>query len=117
MPYPTCQLIKIDGVPCGSPALRSRMYCYFHQRSADLYQVRSTPRSGEPIPLDPVRDRLELQVSLTRIIRSFAMGRIDDHRATLLLRGIQTAARNLNTVERLSYRITRKPARKPPAQT
>lgn len=26
-----CQYVKTDGIVCGSPALRERRFCYFHQ--------------------------------------------------------------------------------------
>src|ERR1700726_2056257 len=28
----TCTHVKVNGVPCGSPALRGEAFCYFHQR-------------------------------------------------------------------------------------
>ena len=27
-----CQHIKVNGIQCGSPALKDRKFCYFHQR-------------------------------------------------------------------------------------
>jgi hypothetical protein len=30
---PRCQHVKVNGVQCGSPALRHKRHCYFHERA------------------------------------------------------------------------------------
>src|SRR5882757_5386776 len=38
-----CSHIKVNGVRCGSPALRKEVFCYFHQRM--IRGVRTPPKS------------------------------------------------------------------------
>ena len=49
-----CTHIKVNGVPCGSPALRGEIFCYFHQRM--IRGVR-TPAKVAPSPHRPDRRR------------------------------------------------------------
>ena len=32
MSFRACDHLKLDGVPCGSPALRGKKLCYYHHR-------------------------------------------------------------------------------------
>ena len=38
MSYRSCDHLKEDGVPCGSPALRGEKLCFFHHRDHKRHQ-------------------------------------------------------------------------------
>ena len=90
-----CQHIKVNGVQCGSPALKKGHFCYFH------YQWHGAGRppkeTGNSFALDfPVlEDANALQVALMRVMDSIVTGEIDRKRSALLLYALQTAAINL----------------------
>ena len=50
-----CTHIKVNGVPCGSPALHGEIFCYFHQRM--IRGVPTPPKS---------RSWMEPKISTTR---------------------------------------------------
>jgi hypothetical protein len=101
MPCPTCQHIKLDGVPCGSPALSRKPYCYFHQRLISRHRrIRSTPRPNT-LDLDPVGDRIDLQMNLSQIINAVAVGHLEPSRARVLLEVLHLTSRNLKALEKM----------------
>jgi hypothetical protein len=86
-----CTHIKVNGIRCGSPALRSEVFCYFHQRM--IRGVRTPPKSRlHPIAL--IENAASIQVSLMEIINALVRNTIDLRRAQLILRALQIAARN-----------------------
>jgi hypothetical protein len=86
-----CTHIKVNGTPCGSPALRGEVFCYFHQRM--IRGVRTPPKSRlHPIAL--IEDEEGIQASLMEIINALIRNTIDFKRAQLILRALHIAARN-----------------------
>jgi hypothetical protein len=86
-----CTHIKVNGIRCGSPALRSEVFCYFHQRM--IRGVRTPPKSRlHPIAL--IENAASIQVSLMEVINALVRNTIDLRRAQLILRALQIAARN-----------------------
>jgi len=84
-----CEHVKVNGVRCGSPALRTRRLCYFHFMSR-------VPQ----IDLVPVlEDGNAIQEGVQRIIHGMLTGRLDTKRAALALYGLQIAASNLPRVQ------------------
>ena len=83
---PRCQHIKADNRQCGSPALRGRRYCFFHDRTAD-----GRKRKG-PIQVPVLEDSRSIQMALTRVCRGVIDGSLDPKRGTTLLYGLQVAA-------------------------
>ena len=66
---PRCQHIKVNGVQCGSPALRRKAYCYFHERVQYERKLaaenNSAPRNfGFPL----LEDANSIQVALMKIV-------------------------------------------------
>jgi hypothetical protein len=127
-----CRHIHTNGERCGSPALRSEAFCYFHvdlgkrhrrlRSSAASVQTVLHPMTlqdgsqrspilaePEPLPLDlpPLEDRQSIQVALSLLITAVARNQIDPKRAALLFYGLQVAssnARDLNPVSKLHKR-------------
>ena len=92
MPYPICNRRKDDGVLCGSPALRGKKLCFYHQRDhdrqkyLDLCSLRSDPlRPGAP----PPKNLPALQVKLSEVMYALADDRISFRRAGKLLFALQ----------------------------
>jgi hypothetical protein len=86
-----CTHIKVNGTPCGSPALRGEVFCYFHQRM--IRGVRTPPRSRlHPIAL--IEDEEGIQASLMEVINALIRNTIDFRRAQLILRALHIAVKN-----------------------
>lgn len=95
---PQCEHFKTNGVRCGSPALRNRSLCFFHQRSFDLRQLRrERPSAGLHLPL--LEDANAIQIALEDVVRAVAEDRLEPRRAGLILYGLNTASCNLKRVE------------------
>ncbi len=98
MPCPTCSHLKLDGVPCGSPALRGKQLCYFHQRdhqrSRQLSRVR---RRAETLLLHfpPLETTQDVRLALFDVIDALADHRIEPQRASALLFALQQASLHL----------------------
>ena len=95
---PQCQHIKTNGLQCGSPALRERKFCYFHQRSRELHHLRKRhPQMKLYIPL--LEDANAVQIAIQQVAEAIVEERIDNKRAGLLLFAFQTAASNLKNTD------------------
>ena len=86
-----CTHIKVNGVRCGSPALRQEVFCYFHQRM--IRGVRTPPRSRLH-PIAMLEDEQSIQAALMEIVNAIVRNQIDVARARLVLRALSIAARN-----------------------
>jgi hypothetical protein len=89
MPIRTCAHIKVNGVRCGSPALRNENYCYFHYRMLCKSRI-------SPVALLENEDAI--QVSVMEMVNSLLCGTIDLKRGELILRALNTAVRNSRRV-------------------
>ena len=87
---PRCQHIKVNGVRCGSPALRRASYCYFHQRLR-------RPRLRPSFP--PLEDANAVQCAIMEVTRMLLDDQIEPKRAGLLLYALQTASINLKRLD------------------
>ena len=83
-----CSHIKVNGVRCGSPALRGEIFCYFHQRM--IRGVRTPPRSRIH-PMAMLEDEASIQASLMETINAIVRNQIDVNRARLVLRALHIA--------------------------
>jgi hypothetical protein len=119
-----CTHIKVNGVPCGSPALRGEVFCYFHQRM--IRGVRTPPKSRlHPIAL--IEDEEGIQASLMEVINALVRNTIDFKRAQLILRALNIAVRNSPRVHfrvhgaEMVHEVPEYPAapavKKPPSET
>jgi hypothetical protein len=93
---PRCQHVKMNGTQCGSPALRRRRHCFFHDRirreRAKIAADTSSPR-GFDLPL--LEDANSVQIALMKVIQMLGSGRLDHKTAGLMLYALQTASINL----------------------
>ena len=86
-----CTHIKVNGIPCGSPALRGELFCYFHQR---LIRGVRTPPKSRLHPMAFLEDAESIQSSLMETINALVRNTIDFRRAQLILRALHIAAKN-----------------------
>jgi hypothetical protein len=86
-----CTHIKVNGVPCGSPALRGEVFCYFHQRM--IRGVR-TPTQSRLHPIALIENEEGIQASLMEVINALVRNTIDFRRAQLILRALHIAVKN-----------------------
>jgi hypothetical protein len=95
MSCPTCSHRKSDGILCGSPALRGKKLCYFHQRDqVCVQQLARVRRRAETLRLHlpPLETPQDLQVALFEVLDALAADRIEPRRASALLFALQQAA-------------------------
>jgi len=93
-----CQHVKVNGVQCGSPALKKRKLCHFHQRwlqgRIQLNANRSR-RSRYSLDLPILEDANSIQVALMQGLRLLLTNQVDHKTAALLFYALQTASSNL----------------------
>ena len=96
---PRCQHVKLNGTQCGSPALRRRRFCFFHDKiRCEQAKIRATaPTARFALPL--LEDANSVQVALMHVIQMLGSGTIDHKTAGLMLYALQTASNNLRSVD------------------
>jgi hypothetical protein len=93
---PRCQHVKMNGTQCGSPALRRRRHCFFHDRIRREQAKIAAQVSAKPtFELPLLEDANCVQVALMKVIQMLASGRMDPKTAGLILYALQTASSNL----------------------
>ena len=99
--YPDrCQHIKVNGVQCGSPALRRNRFCFFHKRFQDERIRLSADRARRGVAtfiLPVLEDANSIQMAIMQIMRLILTGQIEHKTASLLLYALQTASSNLRS--------------------
>jgi hypothetical protein len=94
-----CQHVRVNGTQCGSPALRERKYCFFHQewrpRRVRMQREQTASRARAAVALPVLEDANSVQVALMQVLRLLLAGQIEHRTASLLLYGLQTAASNV----------------------
>ncbi|HEY6766786.1 MAG TPA: hypothetical protein VI386_18655 [Candidatus Sulfotelmatobacter sp.] len=94
-----CQHIKVTGVPCGGPAMRGELFCYFHQRMLRGVKV---PPNVRIHPIALVEDEESIQASLMEVINALARNHIDMRRADLILKALNIAVKNCRKAKFIS---------------
>jgi hypothetical protein len=93
---PRCQHVKINGTQCGSPALRRRRHCFFHDRiRREQANIRAHASAKPAFELPLLEDANCVQVALMKVIQMLASGLMDHKTAGLILYALQTASVNL----------------------
>jgi hypothetical protein len=99
--YPDrCQHIKVNGVQCGSPALRRNRFCFFHKRFQDERIRLSADRRRHGVAtfiLPILEDANSIQMAIMQIMRLILNQQIEHKTASLLLYALQTASSNLRS--------------------
>ena len=84
---PQCQHVRHNGIRCGSPALRGRSHCYYHN-----YIRKPSRAMGE------FEDAASIQLALRQVINWLCLG-METKRAALILYALQIASSNLKRLE------------------
>src|SRR5216684_891158 len=96
-----CQHIKVSGTQCGSPALRSKNFCFYHQQNRPLtvecYSEQQYA-TGE-IDLPVFEDAHSVQAVIRQVVQMVLQKRIERKTASLLLYALQIASSNLKRME------------------
>jgi len=94
-----CQHVKVNGVQCGSPALKNRKLCHFHQRwqqGCIQLNANQARRSRYSLDLPILEDANSIQVALMQGMRLLLTNQVDHRTAALLFYALQTASSNLS---------------------
>jgi hypothetical protein len=96
-----CQHIKVSGIQCGSPALRSKNFCFYHQQDrpwpVECYSDIEYA-TGE-ITLPYFEDAHSVQAVIRQVVQMVLQKRIERKTASLLLYALQIASSNLKRME------------------
>lgn len=92
---PRCQHVKTNGTQCGSPALRHRRYCYFHDQVRGKQARIAARNSLVRFDLPLLEDANAVQMALMDVIQRLGSGQMDHKTAGLMLYALQTASVNL----------------------
>jgi hypothetical protein len=98
---PRCAHVKVDGLRCGSPRMKTGALCYTHQRMAE--SRLPAPPQAPRLPSMMMEDANSIQVALMEVTRSLLAGQITEKTAGKLLYSLQIAASNL---KRLTFHET-----------
>ncbi len=104
---PRCQHVKVNGTQCGSPALRRRRRCYFHdcvQRQRSKIAADTTAQYRFDLPL--LEDANSVQMALMKVMQMLGSGRMDHRTAGLMLYALQTASVNLRNTNFEARKVT-----------
>jgi len=97
---PRCQHIKMNGTQCGSPALRNRRLCFFHDRiRREQSRIAADVSAQRRFDLPLLEDANSVQVALMKVIQMLGSGRLDHKTAGLMLYALQTASANLRIAD------------------
>src|SRR6202158_4969529 len=98
---PPCRHIKVSGTQCGSPAVRSKSFCFYHQQHrpivAECYSDIEYA-TGE-ITLPYFEDAHSVQAVIRQVVQMVLQKRIERKTASLLLYALQIASSNLKRME------------------
>ena len=93
---PRCQHVKMNGTQCGSPALRRRRHCFFHERiRRERAKIAADVSAQRLFDLPLLEDANSVQMALMKVIQMLGAGRLDHKTAGLMLYALQTASVNL----------------------
>jgi hypothetical protein len=97
-----CRHVRTNGMQCGSPALKSKELCYYHEqnqpREVELYLDGERYSDGS-IVLPVFEDAHSIQTVIRQVVQLMLSRRIDRKDAGVLLYALQIASCNLKTMQ------------------
>ncbi len=98
-----CEHIKVNGTQCGSPSLRHKKMCFFHerwqqQRLALADSAASIPAGISIAPalnLPLLEDANSIQLAIVQLLQLLLTGQLEHKTAALAFYALQTASSNL----------------------
>jgi hypothetical protein len=98
---PRCRHIKVSGARCGSPALRLKSFCFYHQdnRPWKIECYSDGEYATGEVLLPFFEDAHSIQAVLREVVQMVLQKRIERKTASLLLYALQIASSNLKRIE------------------
>jgi len=98
---PRCRHIKVNGTQCGSPALRNKNFCFYHQQDRPLKVecYSEGPYAAGEIALPLFEDAHSVQTVIRQVVQMVLQKRLERKTASLLLYALQIASSNLKRME------------------
>jgi len=96
-----CRHIKVNGTQCGSPALRNKIFCFYHHKDRPLPVPCYSDieyATGE-IDLPFFEDAHSIQAVIRQVVQMVLQKRLERKTASLLLYALQIASSNLKRME------------------
>ena len=98
---PRCRHIKVNGTQCGSPALRSKNFCFYHHQDrpwpVECYSEGEYSTGEVVLPF--FEDAHSVQSVIRQVVQMVLQKRIERKTASLLLYALQIASSNLKRIE------------------
>ena len=93
--HPRCTHVKVGGQRCGSPTLKGKHFCYFHER---LIHGVPGPVDSNISPVALIENEEAIQAALMDLIEALLRGSIENRRAELILKALYIATKNAHRV-------------------
>jgi len=97
-----CRHVKTNGTQCGSPALKGKELCFYHEQNrpqpVELY-IDGERYSDTQIVLPVFEDAHSIQTVIRQVVQLMLSRRIDRKDAGVLLYALQIASGNLKTMQ------------------
>jgi hypothetical protein len=97
-----CRHLKTNGTQCGSPALKGKELCFYHEqnqpRAVELYMDGERYSDGSMV-LPVFEDAHAIQTVIRQVVQLMLTRRIDRKDAGLLLYALQIASGNLKMMQ------------------
>lgn len=89
---PRCEFIRLNGSPCGSPAVSGQTLCYFHGEAS----AKRVPEDANAIvDLSTLEDRASVQLAILRVCNQLIAKGIDEKTGRALVAALRLAEQNL----------------------
>jgi hypothetical protein len=99
---PRCSHIKANGTHCGSPALHSKKFCFYHQNNRPIAIETYSDKThsfSEVFDLPAFEDAHSIQSVIREVIKLVLIDKVDQKAASLSLYALQIASSNLKRIE------------------
>ncbi|MGA2203908.1 MAG: hypothetical protein ABSG40_18305 [Terriglobales bacterium] len=98
---PRCRRVKVNGTQCGSPALRNKNFCFYHQQDRPLTVecYSEGPHATGEIASPVFEDAHSIQTVIRLVVQMVLQKRLERKTASLLLYALQIASSNLKRME------------------
>jgi hypothetical protein len=95
-----CHHVKTSGTQCGSPALRNKPFCYYHQqyRPIKVECYYDGPYALGQIFLPEFEDAHSVQMVIRQVVQMLMQKRLESKTASLVLYAMQIASSNLKRI-------------------
>ena len=97
-----CGHIRTNGTQCGSPALKEKEFCYYHEQNQTLpvsLYLDGERYADSQIMIPPFEDAHSIQKVLRHVVQLLFERRIEQKDAGLALFALQIASSNLNRMQ------------------